>query len=212
MNPQDYWNKKHPEYSTKDWIRKTTIFAKQAIEHFPKQGQILELGCGQGQDSLFFAKSGYEVLATDFSESALDEAKKQITDEIKYKIGFQLLDLNYPLPFQSDSFEVVYSHLAVHYFGEVRTKALFDEIYSVLKPGGIFAILTNTIEDPEVASGKKLEEEFYEIGDIPKRYFSVESMRKFTSKFEPLLLDNQGETHKDDIKTLIRFVGRKSNS
>lgn len=203
MNPQDYWQAKHPDYSQKDWIKKPTIFATQIVKFFPQSGRILELGAGQGQDSVYFANQGYEVSATDFSQYALD----QITDT---RITKQLVDLSRPLPFNPNSFDIVYSHLALHYFGEKRTRELFDEIYDILKPGGVFATLTNTIEDPEVNQATKIEEEFYENGGIQKRFFSTDSMAKFTLKFKTLLLDSHGETHKDEIKTLIRFVGQKT--
>lgn len=149
-----------------------------------------------------FANHGYQVLATDFSQFALD----QISDA---RIQKQLVDLTQPLPFPNNSFDIVYSHLALHYFSTPRTQALFDEILASLKPKGVFATLTNSIDDPEVTTAIKIEDEFYRSGGVQKRYFSVTSMEKFTSKFQTLLLDNHGQTHKDKISTLIRFVGRK---
>jgi len=209
MNPLDYWQAKHPEYSKKDWIHKPTIFATHAVKYFPPSGRILELGAGQGQDSLYFAKAGYEVVATDFSEFALGQLQNKISPDMSDRLSVQHLDLSQPLTFPRESFDIVYSHLALHYFDQKRTQDLFKEIYAVLKPGGIFATLTNTVEDPEIDRALRIEDEFYETGEITKRYFSTASMAKFTSKYKTLLLDNHGETHKDQIKTLIRFVGRK---
>jgi len=194
------WNTKHRKYIDQDWITKPTIFATVAIKYFPKTGSLLELGSGQGQDSKYFTELGYKVLATDFSDYALSKIPN---------IKTQVVDLSLPLPFSSNSFDIVYSHLALHYFDKKRTQELFDEIFNFLKPGGIFATLTNTIEDREISTGTKIEDEYYQIGDIQKRFFSIDSMRKFTSKFETLLLDNHGETHKDEIKTLIRYIGKK---
>lgn len=42
------WEKLHSSYVGTDWIDKPSIFAKEAIKHFPKNGKILELGAGQG--------------------------------------------------------------------------------------------------------------------------------------------------------------------
>jgi len=200
MNPQDYWQKAHLKYSQQDWINKPTIFATQVIQYFPKSGSLLELGAGQGQDSKYFTQLGYQVLATDFSEFALARIQG---------IKTQICDLSQPLLFRPDSFDIIYSHLALHYFDLDRTRKLFKEIYTILKPGGVFASITNTIDDPEISQCQKIEDDFYQCGDVFKRYFSVNSMKGFTSKFEPIILDSQGETHKDIIKTLIRFVGRK---
>ena len=200
MDQRKYWDNTHLIYSGKDWITKPTIFASQVVDYFPKSGTILELGAGQGQDSQYFVSLGYQVLATDFSDFALSKIKK---------INTQVVDLAQPLPFVPNSFDIVYSHLALHYFNAGRTQQLFDEIFTVLKSKGIFATLTNTIDDQEVKQGTRIEDDFYQIGDIKKHFFSVDSMRKLTAKFKTVLLDNHGETHKDKIKSLIRFVGQK---
>lgn len=210
MDSKTYWKNVHTKYTTQDWITKPTVFATQAVTYFPQSGSILELGTGQAQDAMYFAKQGYSVTATDLSAFALDQAKARVPHEISSQIFFKEVDLSFPLPFAKESFDIVYSHLALHYFDEERTQTLFDEIYDVLKPGGIFATLTNTIEDPETSELTKIADAYYQTSEgIYKRFFSVDSMKKFTSKFTPILVDSQGETHKDQIKTLIRFVGKK---
>lgn len=99
--------------------------------------------------------------------------------------------------------------MALHYFDQRRTQELFDEIYELLKPGGILVTLANTTDDPEISRGTKIEEDYYQFEGLNKRFFSVKSMQKFAHQFTPILLDAHGETHKDEIKTLIRFVGKK---
>lgn len=210
MDNQDYWHKKHQKYSTQDWIRTPTIFATQILKYLPKSGSLLELGCGQGQDSIYFAQHDLQVTATDFSDFALFEAKQTTPPGLKDKITYQVVDIANKLPFPQASFDIVYSHLAVHYFDKTRTQQLFDEIYTTLKPGGIFAILVNTLDDPEIGESQLVETDLYITpSGLQKRFFSVDSVQEFTAKFETLLLDNHGETHKDTIKTLIRYVGKK---
>ena len=51
--------------------------------------QILELNCGTGEDALFFAKLGHEVIATDISSSMIEKAKSKI-EHSEYK---KLIDL-----------------------------------------------------------------------------------------------------------------------
>jgi len=153
---------------------------------------------------------GFEVLATDFSSKALSLLKEKSKGG-KLKIETQIVDLRERLPFQDCSFDIVYSHLALHFFDYNTTQTLFKEIARILKKGGIFATLLNTIDDPQVKEFEKIEEDYYqEPGKILKRYFSPESLRQFVDKkFSFLILDAKGETYKDIIKTLIRFVGRK---
>src|SRR3989344_6173763 len=105
MNPLDYWQAKHPEYSKKDWIHKPTIFATHAVKYFPPSGRVLELGAGQGQDTLYFAKAGYEVVAADFSEFALAQLQNKLSGNLSELITTQVLDLSHSLTFPPESFD-----------------------------------------------------------------------------------------------------------
>jgi len=66
------WKELHSNYQEQDWIEKPSLFAETAIHYFPKSGRILELGAGHGQDSIFFAKRGYDVVSTDIETSSLE--------------------------------------------------------------------------------------------------------------------------------------------
>ncbi len=50
----------------------------ETIEKFvvPKNGKILEIGCGEGRDARFLLNQGYQVLATDVSPAAVTYCKK----------------------------------------------------------------------------------------------------------------------------------------
>lgn len=208
MEPSNYWQKQHQKYSTYDWITKPTIFAEQIVGLLPKNGKLIDLGAGQGQDSRFFAQNNFQVTSSDFTQDALDISKNR-SDNLK--IEYKNVDLTRTLPFDDSSFDIVYSHLALHYFDGETTKKIFDEIYRILKKDGIFAVFVNTINDPEVAESKKIEEEYFisPVG-IKKRFFSIRYFRQLIGdKYQIKILDENGETYKDSIKNLIRFVGKK---
>ena len=206
---QEYWNKTHVEkYSKTEWSKKPSIFATQSVKFFPETGILLEIGTGQGGDADYFQSLGYEVTATDYS----DEALKSAMDRVK-NVHFINLDTSKQLPFEDESFDVVYSHMALHYFDSETTEKVFKDIYIVLKPGGIFATITNTINDPQKEEGNYIKQEpgyYQDPKGIKKRYFSVESLGSFTRDlFETLLLDAKGETYKDPDPDLTRFIGKK---
>lgn len=204
---KEYWNKKHSEdYSKTDWAYKPSIFATQAIKYFPSTGKILEIGTGQGGDAEYLHSLGYEVIATDYSDAAIESAAKRVSG-----VEFMNVDTSQGLPFAGSSFDVVYSHMAIHYFDAETTRKVFEDIYRILKPGGIIAVITNTVDDTDKNESIELEPGYYQDPKgIKKRYFSIESMDKFTrGLFETVLLDANGETYKDDINTLIRFIGKK---
>lgn len=211
MNKNNQWDKLHKHYSNQDWIEKPNIFAEEVLEHFPKDGKILCLGDGQGQDGRFFASKGYEVYSTDISEEAQNKNKEKIQEQKLKKITVEKLDLREKFPYEDATFDIVYAHLSLHYFTEDVTKSIFKEIKRVLKGGGLVAVFTNSVNDPEFNTGKRIEQELFEIEGIQKRFFSVYSMDYFAQDFQVVLLDDKGKTFKDEDKgvhNLVRFVGK----
>lgn len=213
MSTDQAWKDLHEHYSkTADWIDKPSLFALTAINYFPKSGKVLELGAGQGQDSRFFAEHGYDVVSTDIEGSALEINRSKLPEKLKSKVSIQKLDLREEFPFDSESFDIVYTHLSLHYFDHEMTLKIFGEIQRILKPGGVFAFFANSTNDPEYGTGKQIEPDFFQIDNVTKRYFSIVTARKYARHFEVNLLDDFGETYKDsakDVHNLIRFIGRK---
>lgn len=206
------WDNLHKIYKDTDWIDKPNLFAQDAIKYFPKSGKILDLGAGQGQDSRFFAEQGYEVVSTDIEDSALELSKSKLPDKLASKVTFQKIDLRDDFPFEINTFDIVYAHLSLHYFDIDTTWKIFDNITRVLKPGGVVAVFTNSVSDPEYGSGRQIESDYFQIDNTTKRYFSTDSMRIFSEFFDISLLDNHGETYKDaekGVHNLIRFIGNK---
>ena len=53
-------------------------FGLDCYKEFKRNGvkRILELGCGQGRDAIFFASNGIDVVAIDLSQIAVDALSK----------------------------------------------------------------------------------------------------------------------------------------
>jgi len=206
------WKLIHKKYARAEWIQKPTLFAKFAIRYFPPHGAVLDLGAGQGQDSRFFATRGYRVVSTDFSPLAIKISKQKTPAPLSRRIAFKRVDLSRPLPFQSNIFEVVYAHLSLHYFDRATTFRLFKNIHRILKPGGVLAVLVNSIHDKEYGGGTRLGQDFYLIDGIAKKYFNPQTIAPFVWAFKTIIRDERGETYKDRAKgvhNLIRFIGIK---
>lgn len=211
LTPKRYWISGHKRYLTLPWIDKPSIFATQVIKYLPKNGKLLDLGAGQGQDSRFFTKKGYDVLCTDFSDFALKIAKEKASGE-KLNIKFFEVDVSRKLPFPNNEFDIVYSHLALHYWDKEKTKRIFNEVLRVLKTGGVFAAIFNSIYDPEIAELRKIGQNYYfdeKIG-MARSYYSVSYMNDLIDgSFDIKMIDEKGRTYKDINEKLFRFIGLK---
>lgn len=213
MDLQKYWDSKHKYYADADWEDEPTIFSRFTVQHFPKSGKLLELGAGQGQDSRFFAGLGYQVVSTDFNDFALEVSREKAKKKKLDKTKFLNIDMSQGIiPFDNNSFDIVYSHLSIHYFDDNTTKALFQEINRVLKKDGIIAFLANSMSDPDTKEFEKIAEFLYRDREgLQKRYFSVEHIKKeVDGLFEIVVLDGLGAMlDPDKPDDLIRFIGRK---
>lgn len=171
VTPEEFWRAKHQTYASKDFVKKPNWLARTLADNLEGRVRILDLGCGQGQDSKFLAAEGHDLVATDFSGFALQQFATSAES-----LGIKQLQLDIakpPYPFDDGEFDVVYAHLSLHYFDVNSTRRVFAEISRILSPGGSFWSLFNSDHDPEASSeALRLEERYLELspGDR-KRYF-----------------------------------------
>ncbi|MDD5102908.1 MAG: class I SAM-dependent methyltransferase [Candidatus Peribacteraceae bacterium] len=206
------WSKLHERYERQEWIDRPSIFAEQMRELLPLNGDLLDLGAGQGQDSRFFAENGLRVVSTDISEDALERSRSKTPDQLRDHMQWQQLGLSEPIRFDDASFDAVYAHMSLHYFDDATLHRIMCDIHRILRSGGMIALLVNTVRDPECGTGESVGHDTFRIHGVMKRFFSPETLRPFITEFEPVLLDVNGESYKDHAKGihhLVRFVGRK---
>ena len=194
----EYWKKRINEKLEMDmWI-------DEYIEYFNNKGKYLELGCGIGQYSKRLMEYGYEVTSTDISETALREVKK-------FNKNTKIVDMTERLPFESETFDLVFASLSIHYFDDKTTKQLVSEIKRVLKNDGIFIGSVNGKEALEVIkeTAVKLEDNFYLNKDRYIRLFDKEEIKKYLSIFQVQLIDKRETIRFSHKKNYYVFIAKK---
>ena len=104
--------------------------------------KILEIGVGAGTDFLGFLKRNAICYGIDATESAIQETKKNILTSLenkKYNLKFLEKTNAEKLPFEDNTFDMIYSHGVLHH--AKKTMLCIAEAYRVLKPGGKFKIM-----------------------------------------------------------------------
>lgn len=143
---QQYWNKSS---ATIPDDKDPSAYAAEKEQLFPRQSVVLDLGGGSGADSVYFASKGHTVKLVDISNVALDRARG-IAENKGLATSIETLRANLnkaSIPLQSGTCDVVYSRLALHYFGSDTLAKLFTEVYRVLKPGGKAYITVKSPDD-----------------------------------------------------------------
>lgn len=112
-------------------------FRKLALKglSIPKDSQILDLCCGGGQTTRFLVSYSSRVIGLDASPVALKRAEKTVPDA-EYVEG-----LAEAMPFEEEKFDLVHTSVALHEMKPQQLQQILEEVYRVLKPGGIFALI-----------------------------------------------------------------------
>jgi SAM-dependent methyltransferase len=103
-------------------------------------GRVLDLGCGNGHLlSLVLAHCpDAEGIGLDFSPTMLQEARRRFAHHGRVSLVDHNLD--HPLP-ELGSFDCIVSSFAIHHCDHERKRELYGEVWSRLKPGGVFCNL-----------------------------------------------------------------------
>ena len=135
-------------------------------------GTLLELGCGEGRDTLALSDIS-PMIAADKSWDALIKCKRNIPGTFPV-----LLDISRPLPFVNASFNVIVASLCLHYFSWDVTRSIRDEIRRCLADNGLLLVRVNSTNDIHYgASGyPELETGLYDVKGAAKRFFSKDDI------------------------------------
>ena len=189
---QQYWNKMYTEDPV-FFGEEPSYAARKAAQVFEKQGKlsILELGAGQGRDSLFFAKNGFKVQALDYSENAV-QTINQKTNSLGLVDSISAIqhDIRKPLPFTDASFDACYCHmLYCMALCMSELEALFHEVRRVLKPNGLNIFTVRNTGDAHYRKGGYRGEDMYEVGGFTVHFFSKEKIKHLAKGYEIVSID-----------------------
>ena len=130
-------------------ITKTKTFLNEPYELYFKllenknnKSKLLEIGAGTGQNTGFLIDMSYEVCATDISLEFLEVMNKKFHRCINFYTQYADME---KLPFTEESFDVVCSAGSLSY-GD--NEIVMNEIYRVLKPGGMFIAVDSLNNNP----------------------------------------------------------------
>jgi SAM-dependent methyltransferase len=158
------------------------VWAFERLQGRFHRGQVLELGCGTGRDARLFASGGYQVTAVDYSVTAIERARREITNppEIKFRRTDALSALRDTL---TASLEAVYAHAVYMMIPDDELTTVVREVHRVLHPGGLHLFAVRSTTDPIAGQGEPVAPDVWRRtpGTAPYRYFRRESIDALTA-------------------------------
>jgi len=125
--------------ATYDQVENKTRDLSAAIlraHELPIEGaDIVEIGCGTGLNTAWLAQHARTVIALDFSEGMLAEARRKITSE---RVTFKQCDITQAWPVPENGCDVVVSNLVLEHVAALRP--VFEQAARVLRKGGLMFV------------------------------------------------------------------------
>ncbi|WP_099040980.1 class I SAM-dependent methyltransferase [Mycobacterium neglectum] len=141
---KEHWEQHYGERD-RVWSGRVNVRLAEVVPGLPI-GRALDLGCGEGADSVWLADRGWHVVAVDISDTALQRARSAAEARgVLDRIDFQQHDLSETFP--DGEFDLVSAHFFHSTLPLDRTR-VFVRAAEALKPGGTLLIVDHSEPPP----------------------------------------------------------------
>jgi SAM-dependent methyltransferase len=165
----DYWEHYYAERVTPT-RRLPSQFATFVAGELDRPHRIIEIGCGDGRDALFFASYGHDVIGVDASHSAI-EACRLAANVLGEEAEFVVARIDEPDLAARVKGErgprVVYARFFLHAITETEEDCLLDVSAALTDPGDLLAVEYRTTRD---SSGVKVTAQHYRRFVLPASF------------------------------------------
>ncbi len=181
------------------WGLRASAFAREVRALLPPGARVLELGCGEGRDSVYFAACGYDVTAMDVSAAGLQKAER-LARAHGVRVRWVHGDVAREIP--AGPFELVYSCGAIHYIVRRARARLFRRLEALTRPGGYHAHVVFTDRSIYVEKGERID--YFAEGELGRAYADWHIVQS-----EPLMItcDQDGIPHRHSVE---QFIAREA--
>jgi SAM-dependent methyltransferase len=146
-----------------------------ALELFTRERarDLLELGAGQGRDTMAFLAAGLRVTALDYAADALRNLQETAEGiNVSERLTTLVHDVRTPLPLPDASTDATYSHMLFNMaLSTPELDALAREVHRVLRPGGLHIYTVRHTDDPHYGTGIAHGDAMFEHGGFIVHFF-----------------------------------------
>jgi cyclopropane fatty-acyl-phospholipid synthase-like methyltransferase len=155
-------------------VRPDRAFESMVLEHHI-HGVALDLGCGDGRNSLFLANHGFAVDAFDLSPPAVDKLN-QVARLSGLDLTAAVLDIRHLEP-PPDRYDLVVADTVLCHLGSSELHDLSRRIIASLRPGGFLYASAFTHCDPRQSEFAHLVQTWFRPSDFCALFRDLEINR-----------------------------------
>ena len=178
---------------------------------YPHTGEALDIGCGEGRNTLFLAQYGLHVHALDQSSHGIGKLKKYALSHNLQNIRYSIADVrNFPI--EANFYDIIVAVTLLDHLNQEEGRKVASSILAALKPHGLAYIEVFTIHDPGATEQRNNNptEEISETACFIKHYFEENELAAWFSELDINLYeeimkydDSHGAPHYHGIARLI---------
>lgn len=209
---ETYWNKYYAERTeTSGTMDEPSLFAGAMLQKYMEKGRhLVELGCGNGRDSLYFAKNGLNVTGIDASKVAIDELRQKNSMENCVFICDDFVSAESIYQIQYD---YCYSRFTLHAINEQQEIQILKKAYEMLKDEGYLFIEARSVNDKKYGVGQAVEKNAFicdghyrRFIELPELLLKLENIGFWIAESEE---SDKFAPSKGDNATCVRVVAQK---
>lgn len=203
---RNYWCEFY-ETLPKTEISFASSFARFCQEKYfhDNSRRMIELGCGNGRDAVYFANHNHVVHAIDQCVIEMSEIRTNL-----HFLQDDFVNLEYDSFKEIDTF---YSRFTLHSITQEEEEKLLFKVHDNLSVGGLFCIESRTTKDPKFGIGRCVEHNTYLHDNHRRRFVDSESflqrVLKMGFKLRYFTEENNLSIHKGDNPVLMRIILEK---
>lgn len=136
---EDFWDDLYRGASRQTRGLQSAMLERFAMDRTP--GRALDLGCAKGDDAIWLAQQGWDVVATDIAQAALDIAASNAAERgVTDRISFERHDL--AISFPEGRYDLI-SAMFLQTPLDFPKRQVFAQAYGQLASGGMLLIVTH---------------------------------------------------------------------
>lgn len=144
----NYWNKFYKKFKFGKESKFANFTYKKLIK-IKNKIKMIDVGCGNGRDTIFFIKKKFDIIGVDQSDVIIKNRKFFKKKFIKKNICKKNLVLK-------KKFDVLYARFFIHAINENQQDNFFKNIKRIINKKGLIFFEFRTIKDPLIKKGIRI--------------------------------------------------------